>query len=260
MNKNKYLSASDFFKQKFGTKIIKLPIDAGFTCPNRDGTLSDSGCIFCSKKGSGDFAGKKSDPILTQLKKMKLKLANKWDTNKYMAYFQAFTNTYASVEELRKKYYSVLQDKDIIAISIATRPDCINKEVVELLKELSEKVYVCVELGFQTSKPKTISLINRCYENYIFEDAVKILNKARIDIICHIIFGLPYETKEDMLNTVKYVSSFNISGIKLQLLHILKNTELENFYYKTKFKVLTLEEYVDIVVSAIEILPPQMVT
>lgn len=259
MEKTRYFSASQFFKKKFGTKIIKLPIDAGFTCPNRDGTLSSSGCIFCSEKGSGDFAGEKDDEIATQINKMKEKLSHKSSSNKYMAYFQAFTNTYAPIKELREKYYSALNEENIVALSIATRPDCINEEIVKLLAELSKKVYVCVELGFQTSKAETIELINRCYENKIFENSVKLLNKYNIDIICHVILGLPYETKEDMLNTVKYVTSFNISGIKLQLLHILKNTELEKLYNEKGFKVLTLEEYVDLIVCSIEILPPNIV-
>lgn len=257
--KTPYYTANSFFRKKFGTKIIKIPLDAGFTCPNRDGTLSYGGCIFCSEKGSGDFAGNRLDSIEMQFLKIKEKMNQKWKNGKYMVYFQSFTNTYAPIQYLKKLYMKASNLPDVVAISIATRPDCLNEEIIQFLAQLNKKIYVCVELGFQTSKSESIKLINRCYENDIFEYSINILNKYKIDSIVHIILGLPYETKQDMLNSVSYVSKFNISGIKLQLLHILKNTPLENLYKKQKFKVLSLDEYVDIIISCIEILPPNVV-
>lgn len=257
--KKLYRSANSFFREKFGTKIIKIALDGGFTCPNRDGKLSYGGCIFCSEKGSGDFAGDRLNSIEQQFLDIKKIMQKKWKDGKYMAYFQSFTNTYAPLDYLKSLYLKATELEDVVAISIATRPDCIDEELVKFLAELNKKIYVCIELGFQTSKKESIKLINRCYENEVFENCLNLLNKYNIDTIVHIILGLPYETKEDMLNTVSYVSSFKISGIKLQLLHILKNTPLEKLYEKKKFKTLTLDEYVDIVVSCIEILPENIV-
>lgn len=258
-NQKLYNNANSFFREKFGTKIIKIALDGGFTCPNRDGKLSYGGCIFCSEKGSGDFAGNRLNSIEQQFLDMKKIMQKKWKNGKYMAYFQSFTNTYAPLEYLKELYLKATELEDVVAISIATRPDCIDEELVEFLAELNKKIYVCIELGFQTSKKESIKLINRCYENEIFEKCINLLNKYNIDTIVHIILGLPYETKQDMLNTVSYVSSFKISGIKLQLLHILKNTPLEKLYEKKKFKILTLDEYADIVVSCVEILPKDIV-
>lgn len=258
-NKLRYNNANTFFREKFGDKIIKIALDGGFTCPNRDGTLSYGGCIFCSEKGSGDFAGDRNNKIEEQFKLSKEKMSSKWKNGKYIAYFQAFTNTYAPLEYLKDLFTRASNLEDVVGIFIATRPDCITEEIADFLSELNKKIYVCIELGFQTSKEESVKLINRCYENVVFEKCVKMLNKYNIDIIVHTILGLPYETKEDMLNTVRYVSSFNISGIKLQLLHIIKDTGLHRLYNKKPFKILSLEEYVDIVISCIEILPPNVV-
>lgn len=258
-NKIRYNSANRFFREKFGDKVIKVALDGGFTCPNRDGTLSYGGCIFCSEKGSGDFAGDRALDIEKQFEVSRQKMNKKWKEGKYIAYFQAFTNTYAPLEYLQKIFTKASNLTDVVGIFIATRPDCITEDIAKFLGELNKKIYVCIELGFQTSKGESIKLINRCYENEVFEDCVKMLNKYNIDIIVHTILGLPYESKQDMLNTVKYVSKFNISGIKLQLLHIIKNTALHKLYIKKPFKTLTLEEYVDIVVSCIENLPPNIV-
>lgn len=258
-NKIRYNSANRFFREKFGDKVIKVALDGGFTCPNRDGTLSYGGCIFCSEKGSGDFAGDRSLDIEKQFEVSRQKMNKKWKDGKYIAYFQAFTNTYAPLEYLQKIFTKASNLTDVVGIFIATRPDCITEDIAKFLGELNKKIYVCIELGFQTSKGESIKLINRCYENEVFEDCVKMLNKYNIDIIVHTILGLPYESKQDMLNTVKYVSKFNISGIKLQLLHIIKDTALHKLYIKKPFKTLTLEEYVDIVVSCIENLPPNIV-
>ena len=258
-NNIRYNNANSFFREKFGEKIIKISLDGGFTCPNRDGTLSYGGCIFCSEKGSGDFAGDKNLDIEEQFKKSVEHMSKKWKEGKYIAYFQAFTNTYAPLSYLEELFTKASKIKDVIGIFIATRPDCLTEEIVKFLSKLNEEVYVCIELGFQTSKKESIKLINRCYENIVFEDCIKLLNKYNIDVIVHTILGLPYETKEDMLNTVSYVSKFKINGIKLQLLHIIEGTGLHKLYEKKPFKVLTLEEYVDIVVSCIEILPPNIV-
>ncbi len=258
-NKIRYNSANRFFREKFGDKVIKVALDGGFTCPNRDGTLSYGGCIFCSEKGSGDFAGDRALDIEKQFELSRQKMNKKWKEGKYIAYFQAFTNTYAPLEYLQKIFTKASNLTDVVGIFIATRPDCITEDIAKFLRELNKKIYVCIELGFQTSKEESIKLINRCYENEVFEDCVKMLNKYNIDIIVHTILGLPYESKQDMLNTVKYVSKFNISGIKLQLLHIIKDTALHKLYIKKPFKILTLEEYVDIVVSCIENLPPNIV-
>ena len=258
-NKIRYNSANRFFREKFGDKVIKVALDGGFTCPNRDGTLSYGGCIFCSEKGSGDFAGDRSLDIEKQFEVSRQKMNKKWKDGKYIAYFQAFTNTYAPLEYLQKIFTKASNLSDVVGIFIATRPDCITEDIAKFLGELNKKIYVCIELGFQTSKEESIKLINRCYENEVFEDCIEMLNKYNIDIIVHTILGLPYESKQDMLNTVKYVSKFNISGIKLQLLHIIKDTALHKLYIKKPFKILTLEEYVDIVVSCIENLPTNIV-
>lgn len=254
-----YITANEFFKNKFGCKIIKIPVNGGFTCPNRDGTKGMGGCIFCSEEGSGDFLCPSDMPIDRQFEKMKEVMNKKWKTGKYMIYFQSFTNTYAPVEYLRKLYFSALSLKDVVGLSIGTRPDCINKDIVALLKELSEKTYITVELGLQTSNEDSAVFINRCYKNEEFDKAVEMLNSEGIDVICHIIFGLPNETKEDMLGSVKYAVNRGIKGIKIQLLHILKNTKLADIYIKKPFKILTLDEYCDLVVSAVSILPENIV-
>ncbi|MDE6181634.1 MAG: TIGR01212 family radical SAM protein, partial [Eubacteriales bacterium] len=192
MNSEKklYKSANSFFKEKFGTKIIKIALNGGFTCPNRDGKLSYGGCIFCSEKGSGDFGGDRLKPIEEQFNDMKKIMNKKWKDGKYMAYFQSFTNTYAPLPYLKELFTKASKLEDVVAISIATRPDCIDEELVEFLAELNKKLYICIELGFQTSKEESIKLINRCYENKVFEDCIKLLNKYNIDTIVHIILGL----------------------------------------------------------------------
>ena len=254
-----FYKLSDYYKECFGKKIIKISLDAGFTCPNRDGTLSYSGCIFCSPKGSGDFAGNKEEAIKDQFKIIKAKLHKKWPKGYYIAYFQAFTNTYAPIHILREKYNQALDEENVVGISIATRPDCISEEILSLLKELNKKTVVFVELGLQTSNEKTACLINRQYKNDIFETAVKELKNIGINVVVHTIFGLPNETKEDMLNTVKYVCEHKVDGIKLQLLHVLKETKLFELYDAKLFNTLEFDEYIDIVVSALEIIPNHIV-
>lgn len=258
-SKHPFYSANDYYREIFGEKLIKLAIDGGFTCPNRDGTLSDKGCIFCSGKGSGDFAGSRSLSIREQYMQMKEKMADKWGKGKYMMYFQAYTNTYAPVDRLKSLYYEAVEQENVAALSVATRPDCINEDVVKLLKELSEKVYVCAELGLQTSKEESISFINRCYENDVYKKAVEMLNEQGIDTVTHIILGLPGESYEDMLSSVKYAVSCGTKGLKLQLLHIIKGTALYECYIEKPFKYFTLEEYVNTVVNIIEKIPQNIV-
>lgn len=254
-----YLSANEYFRSIFGQKLIKLSIDGGFTCPNRDGTLSFDGCIFCSEKGSGDFTPSEPLSITKQIEVMKKKMSKKWGEGIYMAYFQAFTNTYAPVELLRKKYYEAINCKDVVAISIATRPDCFNDDIYALLSELNEKTKVFVELGLQTSNEQTAKKINRCYENNVYKEVVKELNKRNINVITHIIIGLPFETMSDYENTLKYAIDCGTNGIKLQLLHIIKNTKLASMYENGEFNTLSFEEYVFCIKHLLSILPPNIV-
>lgn len=254
-----FYSANDYYRKKFGTKIIKIAVDGGFTCPNRDGTLSDKGCIFCSAKGSGDFAGSRVLSITEQYNQMKEKMAVKWGYGKYIIYFQAFTNTYACIDKLKALYSEAISLPDVVGISIATRPDCLNSDVLQLLSQLSQKTYVCVELGLQTSKQSTVELINRCYENDVYKDAVCNLNSLNIDNVTHIILGLPDESFQDIMNTVDFALGCGTKGLKLQLLHIIKNTELYRLYERKPFKIFTLSEYVDTVVKIIENIPEDIV-
>ncbi len=254
-----YYTLNAHLRERFGCKVVKLSIDAGFTCPNRDGKISHGGCIFCSRGGSGDFAGNRLLPISRQLEAQKSLLKNKWPSAKYIAYFQAFTNTYATVPELRKKYYEALSVDDVIGLSVATRPDCLDDEIIELLREISRTKLLWVELGLQTSNEASAKFINRGYKNNVFEYAVNKLNSAGIETVVHIILGLPYETEKDMLESVRYACSFNINGIKLQLLHVLKDTPLYEIYTKTQFKTMSLEEYADIICKCLEIIPKNIV-
>ncbi len=254
-----YNSLNGFYREKFGKKVIKLCINAGFSCPNRDGTLSFGGCIFCSEEGSGDFAGDIKKSIKEQMEEQISLLSNKWHDAGYIAYFQSFTNTYAPVSVLKEKYEEALSFEGVLGISIATRPDCINKEIVKLLKELNKKTYVCVELGFQTSNEETAKLINRGYKNNIYENAVTLLRENNIDVVTHVIIGLPYETHKDVYNTVNYVSSLDIQGLKFHLLHILKNTALEKLYKEKGFHIYTEEEYIEVLCRCVQMLPKNIV-
>lgn len=255
-----FYSANDFYREKLGTKLIKLALDGGFTCPNRDGTLSDKGCIFCSGKGSGDFAAERSLSISKQIELMKDKMSAKWGKDKaYMAYFQAFTNTYAPLDRLEKLYNEAISCDGVAALSVATRPDCINEDICALLKSLSDKVYVCVELGLQTSSDKTAEFINRCYKTEVYKNAVSLLNGFGIDVITHIILGLPGEDYSDMLKSVQYAINCGTSGLKLQMLHILKGTGLAELYRTKPFHTFTFEEYISLIVDIIERIPPQIV-
>ncbi len=255
----RYYSLNYFLRKKFNCKVFKISLDAGFSCPNRDGTLSTGGCVFCSERGSGDFAGNRCFSIKNQFKDIKQMMSKKWKDGKYIAYFQAYTNTYASIEELREKYNEAISEENVVGLAIATRPDCLGEEVLGLIEEFNKKVYTWVELGLQTSNENTAIKINRGYKLNVFEEAVKNLRKRNIDVVTHVIFGLPGETKTDMLETVNYVSSQDIQGVKYHLLHLIKNTPLVDFYNRNELKFLDYDEYIDIICSAIAITPPNMV-
>lgn len=255
----KYYSLNKYLRDTFGCKVYKLSLDGGFTCPNRDGTIGTRGCIFCSKGGSGDFAESRLLSITEQIELGKKRVENKIKSGKYIAYFQAFTNTYAPVEALRKKFFEAINHKDIAALSIATRPDCLGDDILALLDELNKIKPVFVELGLQTIHEKSAAYIRRGYPLSVYDDAVKKLNAIGINIVVHVILGLPNESKADMLDTVKYVCNSGINGIKLQLLHILKNTDLADEYYRGNVKVLELDEYIDLVKACVEIIPKDIV-
>lgn len=259
-NDNKrYHTLDYFYKQKFGKKVCKISLNAGFTCPNKDGTKGIGGCIYCSKLGSGDFAGKLEKDLITQFNEVKEMMKNKWDDALYIGYFQANTNTYAKTEILKQKYEPILELENVIGLNIATRPDAITEECLNYLEELSKRTYLTVELGLQTIHEKTTKLINRGHDLKCFDDMVKKLRQRNINIVVHIINGLPYETKEMMLETIEYLNKIDIQGIKIHMLHVIKNTKLAEIYRKEKFHILTKEEYIDIVIEQLERLRPEII-
>ena len=255
----RYHSLNYFLRDKFGDKVFKIALDAGFSCPNRDGTISSGGCLFCSERGSGDFAGDRRFSITKQFEDIKNMMSKKWKTGKYIAYFQAYTNTYEAIDVLREKYEEAVSQEGVVSLAIATRPDCLDEEVLDLIEEYSHRVYTWVELGLQTCNDESAKIINRGYKLLKFEEALKELNKRNIDVVVHTIFGLPGENRSDMLKTIDYVSHKNIKGIKLHLLHLMENTPMEKLYKQGKLKFLEQDEYIDIICTAITMLPPNMV-
>ncbi len=255
----KYYSFNQYLKDTFGCKVYKISLDAGFTCPNRDGTLGTGGCIFCSAGGSGDFAESRSLTVTEQIERGKARVAGKIKSGKYIAYFQAFTNTYAPIEDLRAKYFEALEHPDIVALSIATRPDCLADDVLALLDEINKEKPVFVELGLQTIHKKSADYIRRGYELEVYDNAVNNLHKIGINVVTHLIIGLPKESKEEMLESVKYVCDRGTDGIKLQLLHVLKGTGLAKDYEAGKFEMLTFDEYLEIIKASLEIIPENIV-
>ena len=225
-NGKRYHSLNYFLRDKFGEKVFKISLDGGFSCPNRDGKISSGGCLFCSERGSGDYAGDRELSITKQFNDIKEMMAHKWKSGKYIAYFQAYTNTYAPIEELRRKYEEALNQEGVVAIAIATRPDCLDDDVLDLLEEINNKVYLWIELGLQTSNDETAKRINRGYKLEVFEDAMKKLKERNIDVVVHDILGLPGETKEDMLKTIDYIAHSGAKGIKFHLLHLMKQTPM----------------------------------
>ena len=246
-----YLTAGTYFQQIFGQKVYKLALDGGFTCPNRDGTVGVGGCIFCSAGGSGDFAEKPCGDVSLQLARAKARVAGKMHGNAYIAYFQSFTNTYASVDRLRAIFLPVLNDPSIVGLSIATRPDCLPPEIIALISELNKIKPVMVELGLQTIHEDTARLIRRGYPLSTYDKAMADLGKIGVHIITHIILGLPGETPEMMVETARYVGKAGSYGVKLQLLHVLKGTDLADLYPET----LSFDAYVEILCRCIRALP-----
>ena len=259
-NTNKrYYTLDYFYKNKFKSKVFKVSLNAGFTCPNKDGKVGKKGCIYCSKSGSGEYGGNVNKDLITQFNEVKDMMHKKWPEAKYIGYFQANTNTYAPVEILKEKYEPIISLDNVVGLNIATRPDSITDECLNYLEDLSKRTYLTIELGLQTIHEKTSILINRCHTLECFKDMVEKLRQRNINVVVHIINGLPYETKQMMVDTVKYLSNLDIQGIKIHALSILKNTELANLYEKEKFRVLTREEYIDIVCTQLEYLREDIV-
>lgn len=255
----RYHTYNYYLRHRFGQKVFKVPLNVDLGCPNRDGTKGIGGCIFCSAKMSGDFAGNPCDDIKTQFNKIKEKMHHKWNEGLYIPYFQAGSNTYADVETLRSMYYTALDFDGVVGLSIATRADCINEEIADLLEEISKKTYLTVEIGLQSIYDKTAKLCNRCHTYNDFLNGFELLKKRGINVCVHIINGLPYETQDMMINTVKTIGELGVHSIKIHLLHILKNTVLADMYERGDFKAMSLEAYVDTVCKQLEALPEEVI-
>ena len=258
-NGKRYHSLNYFLRNKFNEKIYKISLDGGFTCPNRDGKVAKGGCTFCSARGSGDYAGSRILSINEQFADRKKMMEKKWKDGKYIAYFQAYTNTYAPVEELRQKYEEAISQENVVALSIATRPDCLDDDVVDLLEEISKKTYLWVELGLQTINDESARNFNRGYDFEVFKEGIKKLQDRNIEVVVHTIFGLPGETKEDMLKTVDYVAHSGAQGIKFHLLHLMKGTQMVKQYESGELQLLSQEDYIDLICKGIAMLPQEMV-
>ena len=254
-----YKSFHDYCREVFGSKVYKLAIDGGFTCPNRDGTVGIGGCIFCSAYGGGEFAEAGCGSVALQLERAKMRVASKNKSGKYMAYFQSFTGTYAPVARLRQLYLEAIAPEDIVGISIGTRPDCLSREVVELLGEVNRVKPVMVELGLQTIHPDSVRYIRRGYENDVYTDAVKRLKAENIHVVTHIIIGLPGETAQMAAQTTRFAVAAGTDGVKFHLLHVLKNTDLEQDYLAGEFQCLSLEEYAHWLKVCLKEVPEQVV-
>ncbi|SFX18201.1 hypothetical protein SAMN04487866_10245 [Thermoactinomyces sp. DSM 45891] len=254
----RYHTWNSHLRQVHGQKIFKVALDGGFTCPNRDGEITTGGCTFCSARGSGDFAGNRRDDLVKQFQDVKKKMHDKWPDAKYIGYFQAFSNTYAPVEELREMYETVLEQEGVVGLSIATRPDCLPDDVVEYLAELNQRTYLWVELGLQTMHEETADLINRAHDFQCFLDGVEKLRKHGIRTCVHIIHGLPGETREMMLQTVEACAKMDVQGIKIHLLHLLRNTPMMKQYEQGLIQFMSKKDYVQLVVDSLEILPPDI--
>jgi len=246
-------------REHFGEKIFKVMLDAGFTCPNRDGTIALGGCTFCSARGSGDFAGRRKDDLVTQFNTIRDRQHQKWPSAKYIGYFQAYTNTYAPVEVLREYYETILEQPGVVGLSIATRPDCLPDDVIEYLAELNERTYLWVEMGLQTIHERTSLLINRAHDTDCYYEAVEKLRKHGIRVCTHIIYGLPLESHEMMLDTCRAVSHMDVQGIKIHLLHLMRKTPMVKQHEEGLVRFLEMDEYVKLIVDSLEMLPPEMV-
>lgn len=259
LDNKRYHTLNYFYKNKFGIKVFKVSLNGGFSCPNLDGRIGYGGCIYCSKSGSGEFGGDKEDSLKEQFLKMKEVVNKKHIPCKYIGYFQARTNTYASLDVLKEKYECILKQDDVIGLNIATRCDAISDDCLDYLEELSKRTFLTIELGLQTIHEKTSILINRCHSLKQFEDMVIKLRKRNINVCVHIINGLPYETEEMMLDTVRYLNKLDIQGIKIHMLYIIKDTVIDTMYKKERFKILSKEEYIDIIIKQLELLRPEIV-
>jgi len=254
----KYITVNEYCRKQFGEKVYKLALSASVTCPNRDGTRGYGGCAFCSLGGSGDFAAPQALDIGKQIEWAKNRLGEKGKNKRYIAYFQSFTGTYGNIDSLERAYIESAEHPEIVGVSVATRPDCLGKREIDMLKAVNDIKPLWVELGLQTSNDETAHLFNRGYETKEYDEALALLKPLGVHIITHIIFGLPHETREDMLNTVRYVAG-KTDGIKLQLLHVLKNTRLAQSYENGEFKCMEMNEYIDTVCDAVELLPEETV-
>lgn len=252
-NEKHYNTLNHYYRHRFQSKIMKIALNGDFSCPNRDGVFSSKGCIFCSESGSGDFAGQKEDSLRKQFDDILAMMKKKWDNAKYIAYFQANSNTYGPIEKLKNLYNEALSlDDNIVGLNIGTRADCFSPKIFDLLEELNQKTYLTIELGLQSSHLITLELINRGHDILTFTKTVKELRKRKIDVVVHIINGLPGEDESMMLKTIDYLNQLDIQGIKIHMLYVLKNTALEDYYKKQPFHILTLEEYVDITVKQLK--------
>lgn len=249
-----YYSLNEYLKQTFGEKVYKLSLDGGMTCPSRDGTLDTRGCIFCSAGGSGEFAAERGKSVAAQIEEAKRRITAKSDCRRFIAYFQPFSNTYAPVERLRALFEQAMAPDDIAALSVATRPDCLGDDTVALLAELNRQKPVWVELGLQTIHAKTARYIRRGYDLSVYDDAVRRLHAVGVQVITHVILGLPGESREEILQSVRYAGERS-DGVKLQLLHVLKGTDLQKDYEAGRFSVLSMEAYIDLLCDCVEILP-----
>lgn len=255
----KAMLLNEYLRKRFGCKVYKIALNGGFTCPNRDGKIDTRGCIFCSEGGSGEFAQSARLSITEQIELGKEKVAGKIMDGKYIAYFQAYTGTYDKVERLRALFTEAIEHPDIVVLSVATRPDCLPGEVLDLLEELNRKKPVWVELGLQTIHEESARYIRRGYELPVYDKAVKELRERGIEVITHLIIGLPGETRQDILKSVRYVCESGASGIKLQLLHILKGTDLEKEYQEGRIEVLSEDEYIEILKECVDIIPENVI-
>ncbi|PKM77925.1 MAG: TIGR01212 family radical SAM protein [Firmicutes bacterium HGW-Firmicutes-15] len=255
----RYHSLNCHLREKYGEKVSKISLDAGFSCPNRDGSLARNGCSFCSDRGSGDFVAAPQESLPEQFRQGQEIMRKKWPGQKYIAHLQAFTNTYAPVETLRKTYYIALEQPGVVGLAISTRPDCLSEEVLDLLTDINQATYLWVELGLQTIHKRSSHMLNMHYDYDDFIKALNGLQLRKIETCAHIILGLPGEEEEDMLETAQALSSLPIQGLKIHLLHLMKNTPLADIYAHQPFALLSQENYVNLVVDILEILPPQMV-
>ena len=255
----RYHSFNYYLRNKYKEKVYKIALDGGFTCPNRDGKVAKGGCTFCTARGSGDFAGSRLLTIGEQFEDRREMMEKKWANGKLIAYFQAYTNTYAPIEELRQKYEEALKQPNVVALSIATRPDCVGDDVLDLLTEMNEKIHLIVELGLQTVNNETARAFNRGYDTDVFVNTLRRLKERNIEVVTHTIFGLPGETEEDMMRTVDYVANSGTDGVKFHLLHVMKYTPMAKQLANNEFELLSQEKYIDLLCKAIVRLPEHMV-